>query len=44
MSKEKKIISSIELDSPINASPVAANGVLYVATMKNLYAVKASVQ
>jgi outer membrane protein assembly factor BamB len=43
-SKEKQIISSLELDSPINASPVAANGVLYVATMKNLYAVKASAQ
>ncbi|MHC4146487.1 MAG: outer membrane protein assembly factor BamB family protein, partial [Planctomycetota bacterium] len=39
-SKEKQIISSLELDSPINASPVAANGVLY----KNLYAVKASAQ
>ena len=41
-SKEKKIISSIELDSPINGSPIAANGVLYVATMKKLYAVQAS--
>lgn len=42
--KEKKIISSIELDSPINGSPVAANGVLYIATMKRLYAVEASAQ
>ncbi len=42
--KEKKLISSIELDSPINGSPVAANGVLYVTTMKKLYAVKASAQ
>ena len=33
---------SIDLDSPIVGSPVAANGVLYIATMKNLYAVKAS--
>ena len=41
-SKDKKIISSIELDSPINASPIAANGVLYVTTMKQLYAVQAS--
>jgi outer membrane protein assembly factor BamB len=41
-SKNKKIISSIKLDSPIHGSPVAANGVLYIATMKNLYAVKAS--
>jgi outer membrane protein assembly factor BamB len=40
--KNKKIISSIKLDSPIHSSPVAANGVLYIATMKKLYAVKAS--
>jgi len=38
--KDKKVISSIKLDSPINGSPVAANGVLYIATMKKLYAVK----
>lgn len=38
--RNKKIISSIKLDSPINGSPVAANGVLYIATMKKLYAVK----
>lgn len=38
--RDKRIISSIELDSPIVSSPTAANGVLYVATMKNLYAVK----
>jgi outer membrane protein assembly factor BamB len=41
-SKEKRIISSIELDSRINGSPIAANGVLYVATMERLYAVQAS--
>jgi len=40
--RDKKIISSVELDSPINGSPIAANGVLYVATMKKLYAVQAS--
>ncbi len=39
--RDKKIISSIKLDSPIHGSPVAANGVLYIATMKKLYAVKA---
>ncbi len=43
-SKEKEIVSSITLDSPIHGTPIAANGVLYVATMKNLYAVKASAQ
>jgi len=41
-SKQKNIISSIRLDSRINGSPVAANGVLYITTMKNLYAVEAS--
>ena len=39
-SKNKKIINSIKLDSPMHGSPVAANGVLYIATMKKLYAVK----
>jgi len=38
--RNKKIISSIKLDSPIHGSTVAANGVLYIATMKKLYAVK----
>jgi outer membrane protein assembly factor BamB len=38
--KNKKVISSIKLDSEIDASPIAANGVLYIATMKKLYAVK----
>jgi len=40
-SREKKLISSVRLDSPIHGSPVAANGVLYVTTMKNLYALEA---
>ena len=40
--KDKKIISSIKLDSPIHGSPVAGNGVLYIATMKKLYAVEQS--
>jgi len=40
--RDKKIISSIKLNSPIHGSPVAANGVLYIATMKKLYAVKVS--
>jgi outer membrane protein assembly factor BamB len=43
-SKEKRIISSITLDSPMHGTPVAANGVLYVATMKKLYAVKTSAE
>jgi outer membrane protein assembly factor BamB len=43
-SKDKQIISSIELDSPTTSTPVAANGVLYVTTMKNLYALKKSAE
>ena len=42
--KEKEVLCSVTLDSPIHATPVAANGVLYIATMKNLYAVAASAQ
>jgi outer membrane protein assembly factor BamB len=42
--RNKKVISSIKLDSPIHGSPVAANGVLYIATMKKLYAVKQSTE
>jgi outer membrane protein assembly factor BamB len=41
-SKDKRVISSIELDSPIVGTPIAANSVLYIATMKKLYAVKGS--
>jgi len=40
--RNKKVISSIKLDSPIHGSPVAANGVLYIASMKKLYAVEKS--
>ena len=39
-SKEKRILSSIEMGSPISATTTAANGVLYVATMNRLYAVE----
>jgi len=38
--KEKKVIHSAKLDSPIYSTPVAANGVLYISTMKRLYAIK----
>ena len=43
-SRNKRVISSIELDSPMNSTPVVANSVLYIATMKKLYAVKRSSQ
>ncbi len=41
-SREKRLLSEIELESPISSSPVAANGVLYVTTMTRLYAIQPS--
>ncbi len=40
--KEKKVLHSVKLDSAMPGSPVAANGVLYIPTMKKLYAVQQS--
>lgn len=37
--REKKVLSEKALRAPISATTVAANGVLYVATMTHLYAV-----
>jgi outer membrane protein assembly factor BamB len=37
--KEKRLLSSIRLESPISATATCANGVLYVATMTHLYAI-----
>lgn len=39
--KEKRVIASVKLDAPIAATPVAANGVLYVASLETLYAASA---
>lgn len=38
-SREKKVLSSMELGTPISATVTAANGVLYLATMNRLYAI-----
>jgi outer membrane protein assembly factor BamB len=38
--REKKLLSSTDLGAPISATAVAANGVLYVATMTHLYALQ----
>lgn len=38
-SKEKQVLSTIELGNPISATATAANGMLYVATMKELFAI-----
>jgi len=37
--RNKEVLGRIPLGSPISATAVAANGVLYVATMNRLYAV-----
>ena len=37
-SREKKLISTTEFGGPISATPVAANGTIYVKTMTDLYA------
>ncbi|HUU09990.1 MAG TPA: PQQ-binding-like beta-propeller repeat protein [Phycisphaerae bacterium] len=36
--KEKRVLSSVDLDSAVCSTPVAANGVLYVTTQSYLYA------
>ncbi len=38
-SEEKKVISTNKLDGPIHGTPTAANGAIYVPTMKRLYAI-----
>ena len=35
----KRVLFSLEFPAPIATTPVAANGTLYVATLKNLYAI-----
>ena len=39
--REKKVLATLALGSPISATTIAANGVLYVATMNQLHAVAA---
>ena len=38
--REKALLDSVKFERPIHSTPVAANGVLYVATMEKLYALK----
>jgi outer membrane protein assembly factor BamB len=38
--REKQVLAELELKVPISATATAANGVLYVATMQNLYALR----
>ena len=37
---QEQLLAKIRLDDPINATPVAANGVLFVTTMSRLYALE----
>jgi outer membrane protein assembly factor BamB len=39
--RNKHTVSSVELGSPVTGTAIAANGVLYVATMTQLYALEA---
>jgi outer membrane protein assembly factor BamB len=38
--REKKVLSTLRLDSGISSTAIAANGVVYVATMTRLYALQ----
>jgi outer membrane protein assembly factor BamB len=40
--RQKRLLATIDMGSPLSASPVAANGVLYVATPNRLFAVQKS--
>ena len=39
--REKQVLMEQDWKTPISATATAANGVLYVATMQNLYAIQA---
>lgn len=38
--REKEVLSTIQMDSAVSGTAVAANGVLYVTTMRKLYALQ----
>jgi outer membrane protein assembly factor BamB len=42
-SREKRVLLTTDLGNPISATVTAANGVIYIATMKELFAVRKSV-
>jgi len=41
-SRDKQLLATMDLGSPISSTCAAANGILYVATMNRLYAVQSS--
>ena len=38
--KQKKVLAKMEMEEPIRSTPVALNGVLYIMTELNLYALE----
>jgi outer membrane protein assembly factor BamB len=38
--REKKVLSTVQMDSAVSSTVAAANGVVYVTTMRKLYALK----
>jgi hypothetical protein len=40
--RQKRVLATIDMGSPISSTPVAANGVLYISTQTHLYAVSRS--
>jgi len=38
--KEKKVLAKVDMDEPVQSTPVVANGVLYVMTRSRLYAIE----
>ncbi|MFW5773462.1 MAG: PQQ-binding-like beta-propeller repeat protein [Tangfeifania sp.] len=42
--KKLNVLDSVQLDSPIHTTPVVANGVMYISTMRKLYAVEKKIK
>src|SRR5262245_31586565 len=40
LSKEKQLLASNDVDQPVHAGPVLANGVMYLAAGRSLYAIR----
>src|SRR5205814_9546671 len=40
LAKERKVLREIDVDDSVDTSPVFANGVLYLATARTLYAIE----
>ncbi len=43
-SREKKVLHETNLHAPIYSTPIAANGVLYIATQTHLFAIQEPAQ